>query len=149
MTYHFYLFVGKFPKLLNFSDSKEKSYLVELNIFKENAFDGLQKILLDTFSRNSWMVRACKKSRKVAELNFELTANVFRRFFSGSLDFTQHLTFRWAYFDSFSWRVHLGVDCARACSEKPFRASLIRINTIWLCSRGDGTTLLRLTSSVK
>ena len=40
------------PKLFNFSDSKEKSYLVELNIFKENAFYGLQKILLDNFPRN-------------------------------------------------------------------------------------------------
>ena len=49
MIYHFNLFVGKFPKLFNFSDGKEKSYLVELNIFKENAFYGLQKILLDNF----------------------------------------------------------------------------------------------------
>ena len=32
--------------------------------------------------------------------------------------------FQWAYFDSFSWCVHLGVGCVRACSEKPFRASL-------------------------
>ena len=55
MTYHFHLFVGKFPKLFNFSDDKEKSYLVELNIFKENAFDGLQKILLDNFSRNFYI----------------------------------------------------------------------------------------------
>ena len=70
MTYHFYLFVGKFPKLLNFSDSKEKSYLVELNIFKENAFDGLQKILLDSFSQNlylkchrEWYVHAKNQER--------------------------------------------------------------------------------------
>ena len=47
MTYHFYLFVGKFPKLFNFPGGKEKNYLVELNIFKEDAFYGLQKILLD------------------------------------------------------------------------------------------------------
>ena len=52
VTYHFYLFVGKFPKLFNFSDDTEKSYLVELNIFKENAFCGLQKVLLDNFPRN-------------------------------------------------------------------------------------------------
>ena len=52
MTYHFYLFVGKFPKLFNFSEGKEKSYLVELNIFKENAVYGFQKILLDNFPRN-------------------------------------------------------------------------------------------------
>ena len=55
VTYHFYLFVGKFPKLFNFSDGKEKSYLVELNIFKENAFYGLQKILLDNFPRNFYI----------------------------------------------------------------------------------------------
>ena len=55
MTYHFYLLVGKLPKLFNFPDGKEKNYLVELNIFKENAFYGLQKILLDTFSRNFYI----------------------------------------------------------------------------------------------
>ena len=55
MTYHFYLFVGKFAKLFNFSDGKEKSYLVEFNIFKENTFYGLQKVLLDNFSRNFYI----------------------------------------------------------------------------------------------
>ena len=55
MTYHFYLFVRKFPKLFNFSEGKEKSYLVELSIFKENAFYGLQKILLDNFPRNFYI----------------------------------------------------------------------------------------------
>ena len=52
MTYHFYFFVGKFPKFFNFSDSMEKIYLVELNIFKENAIYDLQEILLDNFPRN-------------------------------------------------------------------------------------------------
>ena len=47
-----FFFVGKFPTFFNFSDSMEKIYLVELNIFKENAIYGLQKILLDSFSRN-------------------------------------------------------------------------------------------------
>ena len=42
--YHYYFFVEKFPKLINFSDSREKSRVVELNI-KENMFYGLQKIL--------------------------------------------------------------------------------------------------------
>ena len=55
MTYHFYLFVGKFPKLFNFPEGKEKIYLVELNISKENAFYGLQKILLDNFSQNFYI----------------------------------------------------------------------------------------------
>ena len=49
------LFVGKFLKLFNFSDGKEKSYLVEFNIFKENAFYGLQKIVLDNFSLNFYI----------------------------------------------------------------------------------------------
>ena len=55
MTYHFYLFVEKFPKLFNFSEGKEKSYLVELNIFKENAFYGFQKILQDDFPRKFYI----------------------------------------------------------------------------------------------
>ena len=33
----------------------EKIYLVELNIFKENAFHGLQKISLDNFPRNFYI----------------------------------------------------------------------------------------------
>ena len=33
----------------------EKIYLVELNIFKENATYGLQKILVDNFSRNFYI----------------------------------------------------------------------------------------------
>ena len=33
----------------------EKIYLVELSIFKENAIYGLQKILLDNFSRNFYI----------------------------------------------------------------------------------------------
>ena len=55
MTYHFYFFVVKFPKFFNFSDSMEKIYLVALNIFKENAFHGLQKIPLDNFPRNFYI----------------------------------------------------------------------------------------------
>ena len=55
MTYHFYLFVEKFPTLFNFSDGNEQIYLVELNLFKENVFYGLQKILLDNFSRNFYI----------------------------------------------------------------------------------------------
>jgi len=52
VTYHFYFFAGKFPKFFNFSDSMEKIYLVELNIFKENAIYGLQENLPDNFLRN-------------------------------------------------------------------------------------------------
>ena len=55
MTYHFYFFVGKFPKFFNFSNSTEKIYLVELNIFKENAIYDLQEILLDNFPWNFYI----------------------------------------------------------------------------------------------
>ena len=55
MTFHIYFFDGKFPKLFNFSLSMEKSYRVELNIFKENAFYGLQKILLNNFPQNFYI----------------------------------------------------------------------------------------------
>ena len=51
----------------------EKIYLVELNIFKENAFYGLQKIPLDNFPRNfyiwSAIVRgACMQKIKIGHL---------------------------------------------------------------------------------
>ena len=64
MTYHFYLFVGKFPKFFNFSDSIRKSYLVELNIFLKNV------ILLDNFLRNFYigsanMNGACMQKIKI------------------------------------------------------------------------------------
>ena len=87
MTYHFYFFVGKFPKFFNFSDSMEKIYLVELNIFKENAFHGLQKIPLDNFPRNFYILiatvsGACMQKIKVGHrANFRAKTNVFGRFY--------------------------------------------------------------------
>ena len=77
MTYHFYLFVGKFPKFFNFSDSTEKIYVIELNIFKENVIYGLQKILLDNFPQNFYIWSAilngaCMQKIKV---DFELETN--------------------------------------------------------------------------
>ena len=83
MTYHFYLFVGKFPTFFNFSDGKEESYLVELNIFKENAFHGLQKILLDNFSRNFYIWSAivngmCMQKIKIGHrANFRAKSKCF------------------------------------------------------------------------
>ena len=69
VTYHFDLFVSKFPKFFNFSDSMEKIYLVELNIFKENAIYGLQENLPDHFLRNFYiwsaiMNGACKQKSR-------------------------------------------------------------------------------------
>ena len=81
MTYHFYFFVWKFPKFFNFSDSMEKIYLVELNIFKENAIYGLQKILLDNFSRNFYIWSAivngaCMQKIKIGHrTKFQATFN--------------------------------------------------------------------------
>ena len=99
VTYHFYLFVGKFPKLLNFSDGKEKSYLVELNLFKENAFYGLQKILLDNFPRifyiwSAVMNGTCMQKIKIGHrAKFRAKRQTFPAdFISGSRDFTRHLT---------------------------------------------------------
>ena len=51
VTNHYYFFARKFPKSFNFSDSKDKSHVVELSI-KEDAFYGLQKILLYNFPGN-------------------------------------------------------------------------------------------------
>ena len=68
MTYHFYLFVGKFPKLFNFLDGKEKSYLVELNIL-ENIFYSLQKILLDNFPPNFYIWSAIVNGTCMQKIN--------------------------------------------------------------------------------
>ena len=75
MTYHFYFFVGKFPYFFNFSNSMEKSYLVELEIFEENAIYGLQKTLLSNFPRNFYIwsaivTGACMQKIKITEQNF-------------------------------------------------------------------------------
>ena len=128
MTYHFYLFVGKFPKLFNFSEGKEKSYLVELNIFKENAFYGFQKILLDNFPRSIYIWSAivngtCMQKIKIGHrAKFWAKSKCFPQLsvISGSRDFMQHLT------SSELILIHSADVCilvliARACSEKLFR----------------------------
>ena len=85
VAYHFYLLAGKFPKLFNFSDSKEKIYLVELNIFKENGFYGLQKILPDNFSQNFYIWRAivngtCMQKLKIGHrAKFRAKSKCFRQ----------------------------------------------------------------------
>ena len=121
MTYQFYFFVGKFPKLLNFSDSMEKNYLVELNIFKENAIYGLQEILLNNFTRNFYIWSAivngaCMQKIKIGHRAKEILS---ADFISGSRDFTQDLTSGVLILihsaDAFVL-VMACVDCARACS---------------------------------
>ena len=51
VTSNFYFFVGKFTKFFNCSDSMEINFLMELNIFKENAFQGY----LHYFPRNVYI----------------------------------------------------------------------------------------------
>ena len=71
----------------------EKRYLIELNIFKENACYGFQKILLDNFPRNvhrEWYVNAKIQDglpRKISNSKQMFSVD----FISGSRDFTQHL----------------------------------------------------------
>ena len=137
MTYHFYLFVGKFPKLFNFSDTKEKIYLVEFNIFKENAFYDLlqeptclQKIVPDNFSRNFYIWSAivngtCMQNIKIGHrAKFRAKHKCFSHILFRFARFYAAFNLRWAYFDSLSLRMHLDEDCTRTCSKKPFRASL-------------------------
>ena len=106
MAYHFYFFPGKFPKSFNFSDSMEKRYLIELNIFKESAFYGFQKILLDNFPRNvhrEWYVNTKIQDglpRKISNSKQMFSVD----FISGSRDFTQHLNFcKIKVIHEFSW----------------------------------------------
>ena len=63
----------------------EKIYLVELNIFKENAFHGLQKIPLDNFPRNFYIWSAivsgvCMQKIKIGHrANFRAKNKCFRQ----------------------------------------------------------------------
>ena len=63
----------------------EKIYLVELNIFKENAFHGLHKIPLDNFPRNFYIWSAivsgaCMQKIKIGHrANFRAKNKCFRQ----------------------------------------------------------------------
>ena len=124
MTYYFYFFVGKFPKFFNFSDSMEKIYLVELNISKENAFHGLQKIPLNNFPRifyiwSAIMSGACMQKIKTGHwANFRTKNKCFRQFLFCAI--LRSINFRYADFNTDSADacilVMACVDCARACS---------------------------------
>ena len=126
MTYHFYFFVGKFPKFFNFSDSMEKIYLVELNIFKENAFHGLQKIPLDNVPRDFYIRRtivsgACMQKIKIDHrANFRAKNKCFRQILFPVRAILRIINFRYADFNTDSADacilVMACVDCARACS---------------------------------
>ena len=126
MTYNFYFFVGKFPKFFNFSDSMEKIYLVELNIFKENAFHGLQKIPLDNFRQSFYIWSAivsgaCMQKMKIGHrANFRAKNKCFRQILFPVHAILRSINFRYADFNTDSADacilVMACVDCARACS---------------------------------
>ena len=54
----------------------EKSCLVELNIFKENAFYGLQKIPLDNFPRNFYIWSAIVNTACMQKIKIGHRANL-------------------------------------------------------------------------
>ena len=90
----------------------EKIYLVELNIFKENVFHGLQKIPLDNFSRNFYIWSAIVSGACRQKIKIGHRAN-FRAIL-------RSINFRYADFNTDSADVCIlvmaCVDCARACS---------------------------------
>jgi len=58
VTYRFYFFVGNLPKFFNLLESMTKNYLVEFKIHKKMAHYSLQKIVLDRFPRNFFILSA-------------------------------------------------------------------------------------------
>ena len=128
MTYQFYFFVGKFPKFFNFSDSMEKNYLVELNIFKENAFHCLQKIPLDNFPRNFYIWSAIVSGACMQKIKIGHRANFRAKNKWSVRAILRSTNFRYADFNTDSADAYIlvmaCVDCGRTCSWKPFRTSL-------------------------
>ena len=82
----------------------EKNYLVELNIFKENAFHGLQKIPLDNFPRNFYIWSAIVSGACIQKIKIGRRAN-----------FRANINFNTDSADA-CILVMACVDCARACS---------------------------------
>ena len=131
MTYNFYFFFGKFPKFFDFSDSMEKIYLVELNIFKENAIDGLQEILLDNFPRNFYIWSAivngaCMQKIKVGHrAKFRARNKYFLQILFPVRAIWRKINFRYTNFESFSWRV-----CLRARMQLKTLSSLLKMQRV-------------------
>ena len=104
----------------------EKFYLVELNIFKENAFYGLQKIPLDNFPRNFYIWSAiangaCMQKIKIGHrANFRAINICFPQILFPVGAILRSINFRCADFNTDSAHacilVMACVDCARACS---------------------------------
>ena len=104
----------------------EKNYLVELNIFKENAFYGLQKIPLDSFLWNFYIWNAivngvCMQKIKIGhQTNFRAKNKCFPQILFPVRAILRSINFRCADFNTDSADacilVMARVDCARACS---------------------------------
>ena len=84
----------------------EKIYLVELNIFKENAFHGLQKILLDNFPQNFYIWSAlvsgaCMQKIKIGHwANFRAKNKCFWQILFPVCAILRSINFRYADFNS-------------------------------------------------
>ena len=82
----------------------EKNYLVELNIFKENAFYDLQKIPLDNFPRNFYIWSAivngaCMQKIKIGHrANFRAKNKCFPQILFPVRAILRSINFRCAYF---------------------------------------------------
>ena len=101
VTYRFYFFVGKLPKFFNLLESMAKSYLVEFKIHRKMAYYSLQKIVLDRFPRNFFILSAivndtCMQKIKIGHrAKFRDRDNFFSAgFISVSRDFTPYFHFR-------------------------------------------------------
>ena len=98
----------------------EQIYLVELNIFKENAFHGLQKIPLDNFPRNSYIWRAIMSGARMQKIKIGHRANFRAKNKFSVRAILRSLNFRYADFNTDSADAYIlvmaCVDCARACS---------------------------------
>ena len=104
----------------------EKIYLVELNIFKENAFYGLQKIPLDNFPRNFYIWSAivngaCMQKIKIGHRgNFWAKNKCFPQILFPVRAILRSINFRCADFNTDSADacilVMVCVVCARGCS---------------------------------
>ena len=90
----------------------EKIYLVELNIFNENVFRGLQKIPLDNFPRNFHIWSAivsgtCMQKIKIGHrANFRAKNKCFRQILFPLRAILRSINFRYADFN---------IDSADAC----------------------------------
>ena len=104
----------------------EKIYLVELNIFKENTFHGLQKIPLDNFPQNFYIWStivsgACMQKIKIGHrANFWAKNKCFRHILFPVRAILRSINCRYADFNTDSADacilVMACVDCARECS---------------------------------